>query len=186
MTVKDILKTSASMIGRDDVVEYINGSVQNIGEQTMPTINLMVNLINLVISELSATFIPMINSETVNVENGKIYYSKLKENAIKIINVYDTDGRELSAKYTAEYIDVAGGKVIVEYEYAPSNYGLTDTIGYSAKDVSLSTLAYGLIAEYSISQGCFDEAVMWHKRCVEAVTAMRKMKNVTIKGRCFV
>ena len=186
MTIKDILRTGASMIGRDDVVEYIDGSAQNVGEQTMPTINLMVNLINLVISELSATFIPMINSETVNVENGKIYYAKLKENAIKIIDVYDIDGKELSAKYTAEYIVVSGDKAIVEYEYAPSNYGLTDTIGYSAKDVSLSTLAYGLIAEYSISQGCFDEAVMWHKRYVESVMAMRKVKNVTVKGRCFV
>lgn len=186
MTVKEVLKTVSAMIGREDAISYLNGSTLGVGEETAPTVNLMANLLNLVISELSATFIPMIKTETVTTQNGKVFYASLKENAVRIIKVYDADGKELSIKSNAEYLETEKNTVTVEYEYAPTSYGLTDTIGYTEKEVSLSTLAYGVVAEYSISQGNFDEAVMWHKRYVDSVSQMRKLKNVTVKGRYFV
>ncbi len=186
MTIKDVLIMSASMLGREDVVDYLNGKLQDVGEDTEPTVNLLVNLLNLVISELSATFIPMIKTEKVAISSGKIFYSNLKENAIRIIKVYDNNGNEMSIKQTAEYIAVSGTSATVEYEYSPANYGLSDVIGYTPKEVGVSTLAYGLNAEYSISRGNFEEAVMWHRRYVDSVSELRKVKNVTIKERSFV
>ncbi|MBR2448717.1 MAG: hypothetical protein IKB30_01205 [Clostridia bacterium] len=186
MTVKEILITTSTMLGREDVTAYLNGDVDSAGENTLPTINVMVNLLNLVIGELAGTFIPMVKSEKISTNNGKVYYTDLTERALEIKNVFDFSGTRVSYRQTAEFIAVSCDNVIVEYEYAPPNYGLDDKIGFTEKDVALGTLAYGLAAEYSISLEDFDQAVMWHKRYVDSIAEHRKVHNATIKERSFV
>ncbi|MBE5734676.1 MAG: hypothetical protein E7347_06520 [Clostridiales bacterium] len=186
MTVKEILKSTASMVGREDVLEYLSGQNTTSNDYVLNSINLMVNLLNLVIGELAGTFIPMIKVQKTPVNNGKIYYKDLIERPMEVRAVYDLEGNKLSFSQTVEYIWVNAFEVNVEYEYAPSNYGLEDQIGYTPKDVSVATLSYGLSAEYSISIGDFDQAVMWHKRYVDSIKEHRKLTNVKTKERCFV
>ena len=186
MTVKEILKTTSAMLGREDVNAYLSGDTEAVGENTLPTVGVMVNLLNLVIGELAGTFIPMVKTETAATNDGKVYYADLIERALEIKAVYDLSGDEISYKQSAEFIKVNADKVLVEYEYAPPNYGLEDEIGYTEKDVTAGALAFGLAAEYSISLGSFDEAVMWHKRYVDSIAEQRKLRNVTLKTRSFV
>ena len=46
MLVKDIIKTTSSMLNRQDVLDYLNDKTQDAGQDTLPTINLLVNLLN--------------------------------------------------------------------------------------------------------------------------------------------
>lgn len=186
MTVKEIIKNTAFSAGREDVVKYLDGNTTSKGEDTLPTVNLLTGLLNLVISELAGTFIPMIKQESVQTSDGKIFYADLSERAVKIIGVYNQNGNDIDFVKTAEFIKVNPGTVIVDYEYIPPNYGIDDTIGYTEKEVTSSVLSFGLSAEYAISLGDFDQAVMWHKRYVDAISELRKIKNVKIKNRSFV
>ena len=74
---------------------------------------------------------------------------------------------------------------MLKYQYLPKNYDINDVVGYKETEVSKMTLTSGLAAEYSISEGLFDEAVMWHKRFVDGVNAITRPKNVKIKSRCW-
>ena len=185
MTVKEIIKNTALIYGREDVVNYLNGSTIK-GEDTLPTVNILVGLLNLVVSELAGTFIPMIKQETVTVTDGKIYYKDLSERIVRILNVYSVNGGETDYGTSVEFIRVKENSVIIEYEYVPPRYGLEDEIGYTEKDVTAAALSYGLCAEYAISLSDFDQAVAWHNRYVDAISNLRKVKNVKIKGRAFV
>ena len=185
MTVKDVLKTSANMLGREDIVSYLSDG-QTFGEDTLPAVGIMVSLLNLVISELSGTFIPMVKIEEKQVTDGKVYYSSLTERCLRVVSVKDLSGMDVDYGYTPEYMQLGLNKVYVEYEYAPHNYGLDEVIGYDENLVSVGTLAYGLCAEYSICKGSFDEAVMWHERYVQSVRDRKKIKNATVKKRSFV
>ena len=186
MTVKDVLKSASNMVGRQDVYAYLDGSISDVGEDTLPAIGVMTNLLNLVVGELAGTFIPMVKSEEVSAEKGKIYFNSLSERCVRIISLLDRQGREISYVHTPEYMEVSSDFAVVEYEYIPPNYGLEDQIGYDQSQVSVGTLAYGLCAEYAISKGSFDEAVMWHDRYVQSVSERRKLKNGQIKKRSFV
>ncbi len=181
MSIKEILKNAALLLGRDNVIDYCNGVTVN--DDTLRTVNNMTGLINLVLSELACTYIPMVKRETVSASNGKIYYKDLTENALKILGVYNTSGGEVYFKQNAQYLTVNANSVVVEYEYSPSNYGFDDEIGYQEKDVSARVLAYGLCAEFSISEGKFDQAVMWHKRYVDALSEICVPKNSHVKER---
>ncbi|MBR2498932.1 MAG: hypothetical protein IKB67_04405 [Clostridia bacterium] len=185
MTVKDIVKSSAALLSREDVCDYLSGKQGGIGDDTVPTLNTMVTLLNLVISELSATYIPMVKREQVEIVGGKLYYTALKNTPLKVLNVYDALGKEIPYSENALYLSVSTDNAIVEYEFVPPNYGLEETIGYTEKDISQGALAFGLAAEYSICKGAFDEAVMWHKRYVESVNNKRKIENVKLKTRSW-
>jgi len=185
MTVKDVLKSASNMLSRQDVCAYLDGANQG-GQDTLPTIGIMTSLLNLVVSELAGTFIPMVKREEIDATDGKIYFTALTERCVKILSLRDQKGVEINYVHTPEYMQLSAQKVVVEYEYIPPNYGLEDQIGYDQNQVSVGTLAYGLCAEYSISKGCFDEAVMWHDRYVQSVCEHRKLKNGMVKKRSFV
>ena len=74
-------------------------------------------------------------------------------------------------------------KVLVEYEYAPDKVGLDDEICYMEKDVPVRVIAYGVAAEYCITEGDFDQAVMWHKRYTDAISDICVPKNTRAAKR---
>ena len=72
----------------------------------------------------------------------------------------------------------------MEYEYAPSNYGINDAVGFNGK-ITAALLGYGVAAEYCVTQGRFEEAVLWRKRYTEGVERVVLPKSREIKGRCW-
>ena len=186
MVFNEIIKNTALMVNREDVVNYINYETDLTGEDTYPTLNLMTNLLNLVIRELAGTFIPMVKVESVQAQNNRVYYSSLLNTCLKVKKVYDEFGNEINFSITPEYLKVDNQNIKVEYEYIPPNYYLTDEIGYTEKDISQTALCYGLASEFCICKGNFEEAVMWHDRYVNSICAQRKIKNGFIKERNFV
>lgn len=183
MKIKDIVRTVGLLTGRSEIVEGIDNGVTEASNLVVKTINTLVDLTNLVISELSTTYVPLVCSEKVKVVNGQVTYGSLKNKALRIRDVYLTDGQEIMYKKYFDHISVSADTVVVEYEYLPVTYGLTDEIDYKEKDVTVRTLAYGVLAEFSISEGRFDEAVTWHKRYVDALAESCFPKNSQIKNR---
>ena len=185
MKIRDIVRNSALILGKSDVIEYLDRAT-DIGVDTLETVNLLTNLCTLVIDELSATYIPLIRKETVTFGNGKHALNQFRDKVVKVIAVYDMSGEKVDFSLDAYYVWANVSKCIVEYQYAPKNYGLDDNIGYEEKDISVSALAYGVVAEYCITQGQFEQAVMHHKRYVDLVAEICVPKNKKIKARSWV
>lgn len=184
MTIKNVIKTAAAFFNSEDVISYLDEVAGSGGESTLKTVNLLTRLANLVISELAATYIPMTTTERVNVQNGKIVFADLTYNVTRVLSVKTVSGAETDFAVKPEYAEVKDGAYDVEYEYAPPNYGLTDEIGFGGK-VTAVLLGYGLAAEYCITQGRFEEAVMWRKRYTFGVERLVLPKNAVMKGRCW-
>lgn len=187
MTVKDVLKTTALVLGREDVCNYLENPSTDVGEDTLSTINVLVRLLNLVVSELSGTYIPLAKTEDITPIDNKIYFSELSENALKIKKVLSPLGKEIAFSFYPEYIVVnSGSTVSVQYEYLPANLDLEDKVGYSESQVPKRVLAYGTAAEFSITEGSFSKAVMWHERYVEEIKSICFSGNSQIKQRSWV
>ncbi len=183
MTVKEILINSSTLIGREDVVKYLNGDDDNATEQTLNAVDVMVRLLNLVINELACSFIPMIRLERKTAVNGVINYSDLQFSPLEILKVYDQSGNDRLLSVEHSFARVNGQDVNIEYAYFPPKVSLEDNVGYSEKDLPSRVLSYGLCAEYAISQGCFKDAVMWHDRYADAIAEICAPKNAKIKRR---
>ncbi len=183
MTVKDIIKQASTLSGREDVVNYLD-SKSTASEDTLLAVDVMVRLINMVIAELSASFVPLITEEKINATE-IVRYSDLKKNAIEILNVYDIKGEEIP--FTVYYDSVKFSRPCssVKYKFTHSTYGLNDKLDYAENDIPGAVLSYGLAAEFALSEGDFERACSMHERYVEGVYAICKPKNYKTKARIW-
>ena len=186
MKVKDIIRTCALLLNREDVVSYLDGDTNKKAGDTERTINVLVDLVNLVVSELASTYIPAIHTEEIAVNDGKVYYKDLEKTALKIVCVTDEKGRAVDFCQHAEFFTVSDSVAIVEYEYLPTTASINDELCYSEKQVTKRVLSFGTLAEYAITEGEFEQAVMWHKRYVDGVEAVCLPQNTRLKNRRWV
>lgn len=189
MQIKEIIKDAALMVGRIDVCDYINNNKTELND-TYETINTMVNLSNLVINELACTYIPLIRKEEISLVYGRQNYDIFSRKVVKIIAIYDSYGQKIDFEEELEGIYVKSKKSVVEtikveYEYLPNHLALDDDAGYIEKNVSAREIACGVAAEYCISQGLFEQAVMHHKRYIDALSQKVVVKNSKIKDRSW-
>lgn len=183
MTVKEILKSATTLLGEERVFSALEAEPSQADSETLKKIDLLTRLVNLTVGELSATYVPLKKEEKLTATDGRIKYTDLKENAVKILAVYDAYGNKADYTVTAEYVITGVGEFTVVYAYAPSNFGLDDETGYSERDVSTTVLSYGVIAEYCLTQGRFDEATFWRKRYSDGVECFCLPQNSRTKRR---
>ncbi len=183
MKVKDVIKISATHLNMPTIAKYcVNGGT--LDAELLKEVEKLTLLTNLVVTELSEAYIPVTTLESVVPHGGRVNFSSLNFRPIKIIGVFDSMGRELDCTITAEYIE-GNGIDMVKYQYIPPVHEFEDDIDYDETQVSTTLLALGLSAEYCLTIGRFDEAVMWRKRFVEGVKEKIHPKNRKIKGRNF-
>ena len=183
MSVKETIKLAAMLTGDEAVSNALDQTQTTSDKDVLARIDLLTKLCNLVVNELSASYIPLKTTQNFNTSDGKIKYADLNENAVKITGVYDGYGNKLAHTLYNEYLTTARGVVTVEYAYTPANKGLTDQIGYTAREMSVSVLAYGVAAEFCLTQGRFDEAVIWRKRYSSGIEGFCLPENKRIKRR---
>lgn len=186
MTIKDIIKSAATFLNLTDVTEYLDSDTQSsaVAAATATAVDSLTRLSNLVISELAASYIPMTYAETVQTSNGKIVFADLTHNVTRILSVKNRFGHDAEFRLFPEYLKVFGGEYTVEYEYAPVNYGLNDSADFK-KSVTAALLGYGVAAEYCVTQGRFEEAILWRKRYTAGVERIAFPKSAKMKGRCW-
>ena len=182
MTIKDIIKLSATMLNREDVIDYLEKGTAT--GDALECIDTLTRCANLTINELAGSYIFMQKEEGISGEI--IKYTDLSETILKVIKVLDASGNKIKFKMMPEYVKLSsfGAKII--YNYLPSNYGLEDIIGYTEKDISSRIIAYGVVAEYCLVVHAFSESVMWHQRFIDGIEGKCYPKNSKIKSREFV
>lgn len=187
MKLYDIINLSANIVGQTNVVNYVKGVASNTNPtadaETLADVDLFTTLANLVIRELAGTYIYMKATQNFTTNNKRIAYSSFTVSPVEILAVYDANGISVSYKENREYLEVAFSSVSVEYAYIPSNYSLSQEIGYSEKEISITALSFGVAGEYCLATGRFDEAVMFRKRYSDAIEQFCLPKNRKVKRR---
>ncbi len=186
MKISDVVKTTATFLAREDVVDYLsNTDNAQTSNETLETVQLLTRLTNLVIRELAEGLIVMKKEVILNGQTS-VKFIDLDIAPLDLLAVYGKDGERLEYSLTSYGVEARNPMYKLEYSYLPENYGLTDDIGIFDKPVTVGTLTYGVLAEFCITQARFDEAVMWNERFVELVHSLVKPKNGRIKGRSFI
>ena len=183
MKLKDVIILSAGLLGLNDVVSVLDNKMAE-NEYTSPIIERLRTLSNIVTNELSSGYLPLERIDDVKVVNKKISLTALQKRPIKILQVFDYNGKSIEFTYDATTIYLEEVQnVKVKYNYVAENYKLTDDVGYTEQSISRVVLAYGVCAEYCLTERRFDEAVMWHQRFVDGVKNKIMPKNVKTSSR---
>jgi hypothetical protein len=186
MIIKDVIKLSATFLGRENVVRYLETEEQTSDLNLLATVDTLTRCANLVINELAVSYVPMLKKERVKAKGGRVFYSDLSERVLEIMGAFDLDGNQIYFKQSPEYIETSYDEYMVEYACLPLNLGINDKTGYDEGRLPARVIAYGVTAEFCFTEHAFDESVLWHNRFTGALSTMLSPKSKIIKPRRFI
>ena len=185
MTVKEIIKTSSVLLGRDDVYGYLSGEefLSEDRARLQLEVNSFVKCVNLTLNEIATEYIPVVKTEAINNYSGYIYFNSLQMNVLDVLGVYDAGGNKVSYKVMPVCVKTGSQASKIEYSYIPPEYSLEEVVAYEEKLVPARVIAYGVASQMCIIEGRFDQATVWEKRYKESLKNLIPLKKAKIKGR---
>lgn len=109
---------------------------------------------NVIENELALDYLPLYHTHKCN--STKVYYTELEYNPVRIVSC------NCKFKLYPEFITSKEVITEVVYSYTPNAKTMYDECSYDEK--FLNCLTYGMITEYFIRQGFFEEAILWGRR----------------------
>lgn len=171
MLVKDIILESAIRIGVGDKVRDV------IEYRTPPCVesDLLLKCYNAVENEVALDYIPLVIEEKFETETGVIYYEQLSQKPIRIVKTKDAWDNDIECGIFPEYLKTQAGKITVCYACIPQEKTLEDESAFT-QCVSKWLLVYGVLSEYCLASGLYEESAIWQKKYKDAVASVYRAK----------
>ncbi|MBQ4268819.1 MAG: hypothetical protein IJB97_04120 [Clostridia bacterium] len=169
MTVREVIKEAAEIVGAEKVKAYIDSNVSGGERQT----EVLLRCFNLVENELALDYLPLKCEETFQTQTGAIDYASLSKKAVRILSVKDESGNSVPFKTFPDRLKTQAGVLQVLYSYLPEEKTLSGESDFKTL-ASKRLFAYGVAAEYCLSCGLYEEAAVWDKKYKEAIAAVYK------------
>lgn len=180
MTVKEVVILCSELLDYEELTAYLNNQSSTDEERIKSDAKLLLKCFNLVTDEISREYFTLTEIETFTPVNGEISFEKFTFNPVLIKSVKGYDYSNVKYKINPVKI-FTDAKVTVEYAYACPERNLDDKCDFTATKISKRILAYGVVYEYLLIKGAFEEAVAWRDKYqtgLRSVLSVNKSKKV--------
>lgn len=183
---KDILKLSSTLLGLDDVVEYLNSNQEEApSEEVSEKINQLLVLTNYILREITKEYYPLSYEEVIfSDSNCQIFYSNFSKRVIAIKDIKNESNLSVTFNLYPEFIKVGcpNAQYFVSYNYTLEsiqniNQHLTLPLG-----LDYFIVCYGIASEYALSKLLYNEAEMWDNKFRNS---LERIKSKTGERRFF-
>ena len=180
MKVLDVILTAVKILGDDNLYQYLSDeNSQVVGYENDS--DLLLVAYNQALTSLSAYF-PFSYSETFSPENGAIKYEKFTYNPYKILSVTPKNSYSKFKILPTEIL--CDSDILVEYNYFIESQSCEDEFPYSNSVVNGLTISYGILAEYLLYKGRYDESLTYNDKFISAIKSLASYKKKSkIKSR---
>lgn len=177
MEVKKIVYAAAKMLGLGaEVQAYFEEDVQDCEREA----ETLLQCYNLVEKELALDYFPLKAEDTMVSFTGRVEFSKLSHAPVRILSVKNDKEEELEYDLFPAYLKTKAGTVKVSYTYTPTEKTAFDECEYGSA-VAESMFLYGTLSQYALTQGMYEEAVVWdkkYKKAIEDAYALKPCKRL--------
>lgn len=184
MTVKEIVRLAAEMLGRQDLSEAIDA----LEGEPEGEVKSLVRCFQLVENEVALDYFPLKKEEPFAPEGHKVSYTRFSSAPVDVLKVTDGNGKavEFEIRPTHIYLPETNGVVSVTYSYAPAPKTIAQSSEFSGK-ISARLLAYGVASEFSLACARYQEAAMWEKRFRDALKCVNLCRRrLSMRSRRWV
>lgn len=159
MKLRESIQLAAAALNLSDVL----------GRELNDTDKLLITCANNCVDEIASEYLPIKKQKTVTVKDGVIAYGELDETVYDVLDVRDNRGNVVEFCLQPSNIKVErDGEYTVCYCTRPPALGLDDEVPFELK-LSPRVLSYGIIAEYLLFGGFYEEAVTYDARFKDAL-----------------
>lgn len=170
---KEILKLSATLLGLEDVVTFLNQSSNDTpNTEILEKINELIVFTNYIVREVTKDYYPLSYDEKVRSDDQcQIYFNKLSKNAIAIKDIKNDSKLSVTFNLYPEYIKVGSpnANYSILYNYVPEciqSYSQPFTLPLG---LDYFVICYGVASEYALSKLLYGEADMWESKFKNAL-----------------
>lgn len=183
MKVNDVLKIVLLYLGYIDEYDLSREDTYNHPDKVLSSLIRCINLVN---SELTSDYLPLVTLENVEEINNEILYENLNKPIINILSIKQ-NGVELMYKALPDRLLLdTSGIVEVVYSYLPEYVNYGDEIEYKSR-ITARTFALGVCAEYALINNLFEESIAFERRYKDALKiAVRKKSEIRVKARRWI
>ena len=178
MKVKDILKLTATILDRKDLVSFYNDGVCDDYIKAQEDSDILLSSYNILTEEIAVETLKLKYTELLKVENGILSYASFKYNPISIISVKDKNGNLVDCKILPTDIKTDKSEVVCEYYYIPALKSVEDDSEIVGTLIPKTTIMYGIATEFCLIKGLFEEATVWHQKYVNSLSKLSKPKKL--------
>ena len=164
---KDILKLSATFLGLDEVVEYLNTPNTTPNQEVSEKLNQLLVYTNYIIREITKEYYPLSTSELLlSDDNCQIYYTNFQEQPIGIKDIKNTSNLSVTFNLYPEYVKVGtpNSEYLVKYNFIPKPIKTIDQNFNLPIGLDYFIISYGVASEYCLSKLLYNEAELWESK----------------------
>lgn len=167
---KEIIKLTATLLGLDDVVNYLlneNTTETEPLDEVATKINDLLVFTNYVIREVTKDYYPLSYEEKVSSDNQcQIYYNTLSKNAIAIKDIKNNSNLSVTFNLYPDYIKVGSPNSVYKifYNYVPECLQSINQEISLPMGLDYFIICYGVASEYALSKLLYNEAEMWETK----------------------
>ena len=162
MQVKQLLADVMRMVGRPDAAEEWQSTAQLSGEAGRMQ-QAMLLCLNAVTDELARGYFPLRTSQKLLASDGGYAFSAFDHAPCRVLSV-TCGGREQKWSYSPFGVLCDAPEALIEYEYVPEPFELTDEFSYPDAAVGIPLVCCGVAAEYMLIAGDTACAEMWESK----------------------
>lgn len=154
------------------------------GEQLTDTEKLLIRCANNCLDEITSEYLPLKSEIKVKSTNGSIPYSHIADTVYDVVSVTDSKGERVKFTLMPSRIKVdRDDEYTVLYCTRIQTLEINDEIP-SELHLSPRIISYGIIAEYLLVTGFYEEAVTYDTRFKDALKrAISGVRERKVKGR---
>ena len=183
MKVKEIILSAAVKLGISKGVEAYFSGEDNACEREA---ELLLEALNTTETDLALNYLPLYAEDVLYTTTGALQYDAFKYSPIRIVEVKNGDGEKVAYKHYPKYLKVEAGEYTVVYTYAPNKKGVDEDCECTGL-APASLLIHGLLSEYCLAEGRFEEASAWDKKYKDGIEAIYKLGSCKrLKSRRWV
>lgn len=163
---KDIIKLTATMLGLDSVIEYLDGKIEA-DDEINKTINELLIYTSYILREITKDYYPLSETEELFTnESCEINFSDFSKNVIAIKDIKNELNMSVEFNLYPTYVKLGtpNSKYTITYNYTlPKVTDINDEINLPF-DLDYFVVCYGVASEYALSKLLYDEADMWQAK----------------------
>lgn len=143
------------------LINVLEGAAEVLGLQNT-SYSILRRCANLVLANIAANHRDCEARQIFTVTDGKIEYKKFDKNFLRVGSVR-VNGAEADYSLFIDFLGVPNGKVEIVYYYVPT---YPDDLNHEifVPNLSEQTFIYGVITEYALIAGSFNEAKAWNEK----------------------
>ena len=178
LTMEELYNDSFDITNED---LYLKDDEEN-NALNIRNLNLLIRCFNLVYSEISSDYIPLIYKETITV-NGEFDLNNLSKKFYKIIKLEKNNKEILDFEIYSNTLFAKEGVYTITYRYTPEYATLNSNIENFNGKVLDRIFAYGLNKEYCYISGLYSEAESWKNKFEDSMKLILNKTSFSLPKR---